>query len=215
MARGYLAAQRIHEQNTGMGYTPFKVKAGEVKQVRILQSETDWLTLFIHQKYPTLKQCRCAAAVSIENDQEVEDRSVCPLCMVEAPRTSRVFIPVRVRRDEDTSRVQIISYGRDHFAQLINQIENLPNGKTMTDFDFKVSRKGDKLDTVYFWNLVADPEFQRPLNDSELALKIPNIEEVMPILEESILIRRAQVFSEAGDVQPVASSSNGNGKTPF
>lgn len=214
MARGYATAQKYHEENTGMGFTPFNLaKDKDSKQIRVLQTELEWVNLFIHNAWQKIKPTRCAATVSVEDDKEVEDRTTCPLCMAEVPRTLRTYIPVRVRGDENPDRVQVIVYGRDHLAQVINQIENLPEGKHMTDFDFKVTRKGDKLDTVYFWNLVADPDTQRPLNDAELSLVVPQMEEVIPILEEVQLLRRAQDFASAESAAPVESANKT--KTPF
>jgi len=219
MARGYLAAQRVFEENTGMGYTPFKMKDKETKQVRVLQSEHEWVQLFIHADFKKgLKSTRCAAAISTENDVQVEDRSTCPLCMAEAPRSPKTYIPVRVRGDENPARVQVIVYGRDHFQQVVNQIENLPEGSHMTDFDFKIVRKGDDLNTTYFWNIVADPKFNRPLDEKEAALEVPDMEETIVILEEGVLINRAQAFTDAANVTAVPAGNgagNGSAKTPF
>ncbi len=217
MARGYLAAQRVHEENTGMGYTPFKMKDKETKQVRFLQDETQWVTLFMHSDYPKLKPTRCAAKEIVENGEAIYDRSTCPLCMAEITRSPRTFLPVRVRGDDNESRVQVINYGRDHFAQVINQIENLPDGTHMTEFDFKVVRKGDDLNTTYFWNMVPDPKYNRPLDDKEKALDVPDMEELIPILDEAVLIKRAQNYADGQSATPVAAgaASNGAGKTPF
>lgn len=219
MARGFEKAQKFHDENTGMGYTPFSLpKDKDTKQVRILQPETEWVNLQIHGVYQKVKETRCAATIVTEDNEEKEDRSTCPMCMADVPRKMSTYIPVRVRGDENSDRVQVIRYGRDGLAQVINQIENLPEGKNMTEFDFKITRKGEKLDTVYFWNSVADADLARPLNEAETALIVPNMEEIVPFVEEAQMLRRAQGHTDAESVAPVdagAGTTTAAKKTPF
>jgi len=218
MARGYLATQKYNAENTGMGYTPFTIKKdGEKRQVRILQHELEWVNLHMHSAWKIVKPTRCAAPRTMEDDVEVEDRSQCPLCNAECPRSPKVCIPVRVRGDEDASRVQIIMYGRDHFAMVADAIEHLPEGKSMTDYDFEIKRVGSDTNTKYFWYRTETE--QRPLNEAELKLEVPDMEEIVPILEEHVLLRRAKDYLDSEDAAPVGAAggggSNGSAKTPF
>jgi hypothetical protein len=221
MAKGYKAAQTFHEENTGLGYTPFTLKKdGDQAVVRILQSQDDWVNLYIHTAFKKIKgPTRCAAQWVDRDGQQVEDKSTCPLCLDDIRRTMRTYIPVRVRGDSNEKRVQILNYGREGLQELISQIEELKEDQDITYFDFKVKRKGNDLDTKYFW--VKDYETKRPLSEDERALEVPDMEVVMPVLDEHELIFRAKQVSDAENaaaVDPSSSNGNGNGngkKLPF
>lgn len=217
MARGYQVAKTFHEENNGLGYTPFTLKKDKDQSVvRVLQHQDQWVNLYMHQAYKKIKApTRCSASwTTDERNISVEDRSGCPMCMAEVPRTMKTYIPVRVRGDENEQRVQTIVYGRDGLQELINQIEELPSEADITTYDFKIKRQGEGLDTKYFW--MRQEETKRPLNDAEMKLEVPDMEEVISLLDEGQLLNRAQQYIAAESAQAVE-PSNGNGrtKTPF
>jgi hypothetical protein len=216
MARGLQAAMRMNEENSGLGYTPFKIEKDKgAEQVRILQPYDEWVSLWIHNVWEKVKPTRCGATEEQIDGEIRENRKTCPLCMMDIPRSVKTYIPVRVRGDDNSERVQIIVYGRDHLAQVSNVIDNLPEGKDITMFDFKIVRKGEKLNTTYFWNVAADADLVRPLNEAERSLVIPDMEELIVVKEEHELLRRANGFAQSESATPVE-ASNGNGKkTPF
>jgi len=216
MARGLQAAMRMHEENSGMGYTPFKIEKDKgTEQVRVLRVPDEWVSLWIHNVWEKVKPTRCAATEQQIDGETKEDRKTCPLCMMDIPRSVKTYIPVRVRGDDHSDRVQMIVYGRDHFAQVANVLDNLPQGKDITMFDIKIVRKGEKLNTTYFWNVVADPDLARPLNEAELELVIPDMEELIEVKEEHELLRRANGFAQAEAATPVEAGSSNGKKTPF
>ena len=215
MAKGYAAAQKYHEENNGMGYTPFNLKKdGESAVVRILQPQTEWENLMIHSAFGKLKgPTRCGAQWMTEaNGVESEDLTTCALCVAGVKRSMKTYIPVRVRGDSDESRVQIITYGRNALTEVINQIEELKDEQDMTWFDFKIKRKGSGLDTVYFW--LKDGDTKRPLSEVEQKLVIPDINEVVVIPDEGQMKLRAQQVIAAESAAPVE-PTNGKPRLPF
>ncbi len=203
--RGYTAANQHHKENTGLPYKPFKLeKSGDFAEVRVLQSQDEWLSLFFHQVFGKLKRTRCSSEDSAKNPE------ICGLCAVEAPRKLVTFIPVRVRGDEEEDRVQLIEAGRDTLNEIVSQIEELPEGADITTYDFKVKRAGEKLDTKYKWHLQASTK--RPLDEREAALPIPNVEEMIEVPDELTLVQRIKQYRQAEDVKPVESAKTGKSR---
>lgn len=189
MAKGYKAAQEFHENNTGMPYAPFKLpKSGDALEVRVLQHQDEWENLNIHAQHQKVKPTRCAS-------DGAKDASKCALCAMDVPRSLKTYIPVRVRGDEDTERVQVIVYGREGLQEVINQIEELPEGVDITHYDFKVKRVGEKLDTKYKWFIQA--ETKSPLSEDERSLEVPDIGSLIAVPDELELVRRAKGFRDA------------------
>lgn len=207
MAKGYQAAKKFHDENTGMPYSPIKIKDGQTLTIRILQSEDEWVSLYFHEVVNKLKRTRCAS------ETPSPDAEKCALCAHDAPRRYRTFIPMRVRGDENLERVVFQEVGREGLAMYINQIEELPEGKNMTMYDWKLKRTGEKLSTTYHIIKVEDPETQRPLNDAEKSLNVPNLEELYVVPDAATILARAMSYSELGQV--TATGEAGKSKTPF
>jgi hypothetical protein len=195
--RGYKAAQEYHKNNTGLGYMPFKLeKDGESAVVRVLQPQDEWVCLAIHQDFNKgLKSTRCLSE-TLEKDPDK-----CPLCLCEAKRSVKTFIPVRVRGDQNESRVQVIEYGRNALEEVVSQIEELPAGTDITNFDFKIKRKGLKLDTTYKW--IAQNDTKGALGEAEKALEIPDMEELLPA-DLLLATQRVKAYINSSTVTPVA-----------
>jgi hypothetical protein len=199
--RGLAKVKEFHDNNTGLGYFPFKI-AEDAKDktaiVRVLaaadysgynedgtpvdDTETVIQSLFIHNQFKVINSTRCTS-----NDVE-PDKEKCPLCRVGVPRSLKTYIPVRVRGDEKVDRVQIIEYGRNHLSEVQSFIEELPNAD-ITATDIKIKRSGKKTNTEYKWYVV--PKSDRPLDEDELALEIPDMEAIIPIREVLDLEKRA------------------------
>lgn len=196
--RGFKNIQKYNEENTGLPYKLFQLKKdGDFAVVRILQDPEEWVGLQMHQVFGKLRATRCTSDYAKDPDN-------CPLCAADVPRSLRTFIPVRVREDEPEDRVQIIEYGAKALQKVLGwmrEIDESYDGASITDFDFKVRRSGTKTDTEYTW--VLQPKTQAPLSDEENALEAPDIEELIPVLPEDVLIRRAKEFAQAGNVKEV------------
>ena len=99
--RGYKAAQEYHNNNTGLGYMPFKLeKDGDSAVVRVLQPQDEWVCLAIHQDFNKgLKSTRCLSE-TLEKDPDK-----CPLCLLEAKRSVKTFHSrASARRFESVAR---------------------------------------------------------------------------------------------------------------
>jgi hypothetical protein len=199
--RGYRSAKEFHDNNTGLGYTPFRLKKdGDFAVVRPLQSEEEWVSLFLHADFNKgLKTTRCLS------ETVDKDPTTCPLCAVEAKRSLKTYIPVRVRGDNPETRVQVIEYGREALSEVFSQIEELPAGTDVTCFDFKIKRKGTGLETSYKW--IAQSETKRPLDDEEKALQVPDMEETVPV-DAGSAAARAQQYANSENVTPVDKSTD-------
>lgn len=201
MARGFKQIKKYNDENTGLPFKLFQLKEeGQQAVVRILTE--DVVGLQIHQEFQKLRPTRCVSEAAKDPDN-------CPLCRVGATRSMRTFIPVRVRGDEDESRVQIIEYGAKALNKVtawIDEIEEEYPDNNITHFDFKVKRLGTKKDTEYSWTLVPK-EQPRPLTEEEAALEVPDIDKLIPVLGEEILEKRAREYAQAGDVTPVERES--------
>lgn len=186
--RGFANRQRFDEENTGLPFTPFKIKEkGPAEIVRVLLPVDDIQSLIVHRRFKVLNQIRCAAAESLQANPDV-----CPLCAVKAPRTMRTYIPVlrRQRKDETNyePRVEFIEYGREGVGEVASLLEDVNND--ITSVDFKIKRIGVDKETKYKWLPVNGT--QRDLNEEERALEIPDIDELLPIKPEVELLRRAE-----------------------
>jgi hypothetical protein len=192
--RGINKAKQVHEDNTGLPYKALQIKDnGGTAEVRILQPQDEWVSLFFHQKYQVLKRTRCASEDSAKSDD-------CPLCVAGAPRQLKTFIPVRVRGDAEQERVQIVEAGNETLNEIIFQIEDLPEDTDVTYFDFKIKRVGVGLDTKY--KCATKNGTKRPLDKDEQALTIPDIETLVPVPDELKLIQRTKEFTQASSVTP-------------
>jgi hypothetical protein len=207
--RGLKKIGKFHEENTGLPYHPFKIKDDLPKdkqfaKVRVLaHAEPDYddeggeidngkpviQAIFMHQAFRVVNSTRC-----VNNDSAQPVPEECPLCRVKCPRSLRTFIPVRVRNDEDEKRVQIIEYGRNHLTEVQNFIEEREDAD-ITGVDIKIKRIGKKKDTEYRWTPILGTE--RPLDEQELALEIPDMLALIPVKEESELEKRAMEFERA------------------
>jgi len=146
-----------------------------------------------------IKATRCAS------DKE-RDIALCALCAQDAPRSLRTYIPVRVRGEDDMTKVHVIEYGRDNLSEVINQIEELPEGSNITEFDFKVKRKGTGTDTIYKWvRLSTAPD---ELSAGHKALVIPDIEALIPVPEQEQIDVRAKQYAQASTAAPVVAKSD-------
>jgi hypothetical protein len=192
--RGYQAAASYHEENTGLPFQRFILKGdGDFAEVRVLQTPDEWVSLFIHSVFNKLKSTRCPSDGG-------KDGTICPLCAVDAPRSLRTFIPVRVIGEADLTKVHVIEYGRDNLSEVVSQIEELPEDSDVTHYDFKIKRKGKDKDTTYKWHLV--PNSDSELSEAQLALEVPDMEELWPVPELDVLQARAKEFKQAGAVTP-------------
>jgi hypothetical protein len=201
MPRGAKAAADFHANNTGLPYTPFVLKNDKDKKtVRVLQPSDQWVNLYIHQDFKKLNPTRCPS------DDPEGDTTDCPLCAAGAPRTLRSYVPVRVRLDEDTARVQLIQMGREHLKEAISFIED--HGEP-TEVDVQIKRMGQGLDTSYKWSEAGE---KRALNAKEKALEIPDIEELIEVPHEEELERRAIRWDESRGAASVDGKGEGNGK---
>jgi len=193
--RGYKAAQQRFDEDSAGPFKRLKIdKDGEFAEVRILQAPDDWVSFYIHDKFKVLKSTRCLAP----NDR---DASVCPLCDADAPRKLRLFIPVRVRGDQDENRVQIIEYGSKAFQEVGSQLEELDNDNDILNYDFKIKRKGEKTDTTYKWIRLVKGE--GPLTDAEKALEIPNVDALWPLADPAMMAERVKQFKQAAAAEPI------------
>jgi hypothetical protein len=208
--RGLKTINKYHEENTGLPYFPFKIKEGaKEKTVRvrvlakanydyddggnILNPEANVVqALFMHQKFKVLNPTRC-----VSDDIEPVP-GACPLCRVKAPRSLRTYIPVRVRGDDNKTRVQIIEYGRDNLNEVQNFIEEYAPHGDITQIDVKIKRMGVGKDTEYRWLPAGD---ERELDSDELELEIPNMDEIVPIKDELELEKRAIDFERYMEAQ--------------
>lgn len=200
---GLSEAKEWHDSNTGMPFTPFKIeKDGGSEIVRVLIPANEIESLYIHREFHKLNPTRCAAPA------DSPDETACPLCAVKAPRSLRTYIPVRVRGDKKTDRVQWIEYGRDMLQTVIAMLENIPEGD-LTGVDIKIQRVGSKLDTKYMW--YAQMSNIRPLDDAEKKLYLEPMDMIWPVKDQDDLEKRAMEYSRATGAAPVAAD---DGTTP-
>lgn len=211
--KGFGAAKEFHDENSGLPYIAFKIKEGEkapddAKMVRVLaltdedESRPEMpviQSLVMHTKYKVLNPTRCLAGDALKPDPDK-----CPLCRVKAPRTLRTFIPVRVRGSKD-GEVQIIEYGRNNVQEVAALLSELENGD-ITSTDFKIKRIGAKKDTKYKWFISHRTE--RPLDEEELALEIPDISELIPMKEFHELESRAMEWERSQGVKKTGGSND-------
>lgn len=212
--RGLDVTRKFHDENTGAPYKTVMIKeAGQFVCVRVLQKEDLWVSLFMHRDWSTkVPSTRC-----VEQTDE-PDMEKCELCAHDIGRQLRTFIPVRVRGDENQGRVQFFDYGRDNLAEVVNQLEELGKDQSITDIDFKVKRQGKGVDTKYRW--VPSGENDRPLNESELALVVPDLAELIPIPSEAkvrALVRKftAGASSTDDETEEEDEKPSGGKKSPF
>ncbi len=186
--RGFNEALQFHKENTGLAYALVRLKkSGDSAEVRVLQPEDEWVSLFIHQEFQKLKQTRCAS-------DGQKDANACPLCALDAKRRLRTFIPVRLRGDTEEDRVQFVEAGRNTLTEIVSQIEELPEGTSITSYDWKIKRIGEDFDTEYKWHVKSDTK--RPLDDREKALVIPNIEELIELPDDVTMQQRAKSYRQ-------------------
>src|ERR1700722_20699837 len=169
--RGFQNATQHHKDNTGLPYKRFILaKDGDSAEVRVLQNQDEWVSLFFHEEFQKTKRTRCLS------EDAAKDVEKCGLCAADVKRKLVTFIPVRVRGDANKEQVQLIEAGREMLNEVVSQIEELPEGTDITFFDFKVKRLGDKLDTKYKW--ICQAGTKHVLDEDEAALEIPNIEDL-------------------------------------
>jgi hypothetical protein len=189
--RGIAAAAKYHDEHTGLDYNPFRLKAeNDFKVVRPLQTQDEWVSLFMHNDFKLKTgSFRCAA------DGEEPDMEACIGCAHGVKRSLRTFIPVRVRQDDNQKRVWVIEYGRNGLLEVMNFIEehceDVKGG--VTGLDVKIKRQGTGTDTVYRW--IYSSNNTRPLNDDEKALEVPNMDELITIPDDA---RVAKILSKIG-----------------
>jgi hypothetical protein len=93
------------------------------------------------------------------------------------------------------TKVHVIEYGRDNLLEVISQLEELPADTDITQFDFKVKRRGTGVDTQYKWVRVSSEA--EDLSDGHKALAIPDMEALIPIPERGQIDVRAKQFAQA------------------
>lgn len=211
--KGLASAQEFHAENSGMPYLPFKIEEGakpplDSRIVRVLaltnadpeRPEIPVIESYVmHQKFKILNSTRCAAGDSLKPDPDK-----CPLCRVKAPRTLRTFIPVRIRGAKGDD-VHVIEYGRNNVQEVVALLEEVEGGD-ITSFDFKIKRTGSKKDTKYKWYIVQKTD--RPLNEEELALEVPNIDELVPIKEEHELETKAMEWERSAGAKKTGGTND-------
>lgn len=203
--RGIKAASQYHEENTGLGYLPFKIKEGTKEPVIVrvlaqaepLNDDDDQpiiQSLFIHREFKVLNSTRCT------HDGEKADPDKCPLDRVKAPRSLRTYIPVIVK-DDEKRRVHIIEYGRDNLAEVQEIISECPEGD-ITKVAIKITRHGKGTSTQYKWRIIQNST--RDLTDEELNLEIPDMEEAIPIKSWDELEKIAMQYERSKGVKEVS-----------
>jgi hypothetical protein len=86
----------------------------------------------------------------------------------------------------------MIEYGRNQLAEVQNFIEEFAPHGDITQIDIKIKRIGKGKETEYRWMPVMGTE--RELDADELALEVPDMEDLMPVKEELELEKRAADF---------------------
>lgn len=206
--RGFDSAKDYHVNNTGLPYKVFKLeKDGQFSIVRVLQSPSEWVSIFFHNKFNVLKRTRCLAV------DGPKDGAVCPLCAAGAPRSLKTFIPVRVRAD-DQDRAQFIEYGRDALQEVIAQLDELKdNGEepdAIMNRDYKVKRMGTKTDTSYKWMVVAKSE--KPLTAAEKKIEILDLEKEIPLPDAKLMEERVAEWNKNAQVEEATESDEPKAK---
>jgi hypothetical protein len=203
--RGFEKATQHHKENTGLPYKRFILaKDGDAAELRVLQNQDDWVSIFFHEEFGQTKRTRCLS------DDTAKNVDTCGLCADDIKRRLITFIPVRVRGDLNEAQVQFIEAGREVLNEVVSQIEELPEGTDITFFDFKVKRSGVKLETKYKW--ICQPATKHPLNAAEVALVVPDLETLLPLPDELTVAQRLKQHHQAEDVAPVEAKT---GKSRF
>ncbi|MGH7744056.1 MAG: hypothetical protein ACREQ5_04450 [Candidatus Dormibacteria bacterium] len=191
--RGFSAAKKHHDDNKNAFMPMFVLKKdGDSAEVRVLQAPDEWESIFVHSQFKVIQSTRCPS-------DGAKDEALCPLCAANVPRKLRTFIPVRVRGDEE-NKVRMIEYGANHLAEVISVMEELPTVTDITQFDFKVKRVGDDLDTKYRW--FVQSETKHNLTEQERALVLPDLAAAYPVLTGAALAARGNVHG-SNDVTPI------------
>jgi hypothetical protein len=189
--RGMAAAAKYHDEHTGLDYNPFRLKdENDFKVVRPLQTQDEWVSLFMHTDFNLkLGSFRCGA------EGEEPDMEACIGCAHGVKRSLRTYIPVRVRQDDNQKRVWVIEYGRNGLLEVMNFIEehceDVKGG--VTGLDVKIKRQGKGTDTKYRWIYTSNNT--RPLNDDELALEVPDMDAILGIPDDA---RVAKLLAKIG-----------------
>lgn len=215
MRRGLATAQKYHEERNVMPYRPFKIKAkGDPVVGRCLQDADDLISLFMHNKFKVLNTTRCT------HDEDSPNGELCPLCRVKCPRSLRTYIPFYVRPnqkntlyeklDDPQDRITVIEYGARALEEVAGYISEYGE---LTQSDVKIKRVGEEKATQYKWYPVRGSE--RPLNADELALEVPDLNEIIAIKDDSELEKLAMQFERSDTVAPVESSTEEDDEIPF
>ena len=195
---GLKKAVEFYEENTGtLPYAPFQLKkSGDKAKVRFLagtppedeqgnqifeDGKRYIPILYWHRKFKVIDE-RCAV------DQDKADPNLCPLCRVHAPRSIKVFIPLRERGDTVADRVKWWVCSAETTRSIASMQEELP-GHDLTAIDFIVKRVGDGTSTKY--ELYPQEGTRGPLGAKELALEFQDPDELIPIKSEEELEKLA------------------------
>jgi hypothetical protein len=213
--KGLTATKKHHDENSGLPYIAFKIKEGskppdDSRTVRVLalrdfdENRPDIPvieSIFMHQKYKTLNPTRCPS------DLATGDPANCPLCRVKATRSLRTFIPVKVYNQDPAQEVQVIEYGRNNIQEILALLDELETGD-ITSVDFKIKRVGKGTKTQYKWYIVSRSE--RELSEEELALEVPDMNELIKIKDVSELERLAMEWDRSQNAKKTTGGTNDN-----
>lgn len=125
----------------------------------------------------------------------------CPMCQAGKRGSFKAYLLVADRTDSD--KVKIFKASKTVVKQLLGLVEEYGD---ITARDFKVSRTGKGLDTVYQF-FPRDPQ-EFSIGEVEL----PNLEEVVaPMTREAML----ETMNGAGAVETVAPTENAESGNPY
>jgi hypothetical protein len=185
MFKGINAIKESMEKTTAI----FKMKAGESRQIRVVQKASDWVATYEHvvQLGGFWKTIEC-----IGND--------CPLCKAGVNKSYKIYMPVLDRLD---SRVKVFKVSKEAARGLLGIEDEYGD---ITKRDLKVNRFGEALNTTYQF-LPRDVDNE---DISKYASEVPDIaNNVVAILskEEIETLLNQQISSEA-EATPATEKKN-------